>query len=272
MGKCLRIFLIVIAVLAFSLTAHAGDNYPSPTAEFFVNDYAGVLQKSTEDLIASVGKQLENKTGAQVVVVTVSSLEGKDIESYALELGRKWGIGQKGEDNGVLLLNAVNEREVDIEVGYGLEGAIPDIRAKEIIDKIIIPYLKEGDYDSGITNGFMALIGDVAAEYNIELDSDYSYPQTRHSGQSIPADSAAKKLTPFLIIGLIILDGIFFRFRITSALIKLIFWSNIFRGGGRGGGRGGSGGSWGGGSGGFGGGRSSGGGGSFGGGGSSGKY
>ncbi len=270
MGKCQKIFLVITAVLTFSLTAHAEDSYPAPTAEFFVNDYAGVLQKSTEDRIASVGKQLENETGAQVVVVTIHSLEGKDIEGYALELGRKWGIGQKGEDNGVLLLNAVNEREVDIEVGYGLEGAIPDIRAKEIIDRIIIPYLKQGDYDSGIINGFMALTGDIAAEYNIELDSSYSVPQTRRSsGESFPVDSAAKRFAPFFIIGLIILDGIFFRFRITSALIKLIFWSSIFRGGGRGGG---SGGSWGGGSGGFGGGRSSGGGGSFGGGGSSGKY
>jgi uncharacterized protein len=264
--------LVVLLLIIIPSAAFAVDNYPTPTQEFFVNDYANVLSSDAEYDIVNIGKQLEEKTGAQVVVVTINSLEGRNIEEYALELGRKWGIGQKDKNNGVLLLNSVQDREIDIEVGYGLEGAIPDIRTKEIRENFINPYLKAGDYDSGILRGYMALVGDVASEYNVEIQTQDT--QNQSEGQYQGTQSAERKhrslnLSPIIVIILLILDGVFFRFRITSTLIKIVFWSNIFRGGRGGGGGwggfgGGSGGSWGGGS--------SGGGGSFGGGGSNGKY
>ncbi|MCX8131278.1 MAG: TPM domain-containing protein [Clostridia bacterium] len=259
------IIFVIIAVVQAPVMA--ADEYPSPTTGFFVNDFANVIKSDTEYSIIDLGRQLEDKTGAQVVVVTIDTLGGKNIADYALELGREWGIGKKEENNGVLLLNAVQEREIDIEVGYGLEGAIPDVRAREIIRDIIKPYLKDGNYDSGLLNGYIAVINDVAKEYGIALDMDGADTQLEPQRQkSLPDQKQSRglRMAPLLISLLLIVDGVLFRFRITSTLIKIFFWSNIFRGG-RGGGWGGSGGggSWGG---------SSGGGGSFGGGGSSDKY
>ena len=98
----------------------------NPTSEFYVNDYADILDDETEEYIVSHSKYLESKTGAQIVVVTVKNLEGKDLESYATELFRKFGIGDKDKNNGLLLLLALEERKFRVEVGYGLEERLTD--------------------------------------------------------------------------------------------------------------------------------------------------
>jgi uncharacterized protein len=255
---------LVLLILMLPITALAADAYPSPTQVFFVNDFAGVLHDETESRIAALGKQLEEKTGAQVVLVTIKSLDGQDIDSYANELYSRWGIGQKGKDNGVLILYAASNRMLRMEVGYGLEGAIPDIITAEIREKEIAPYTKAGDFDTGFYNGYAAVAGQAAGEYGVEIDGQdipqRDYPERRNS---TGRQERSFNFYPVIIILLVIADGIFFRFRITSTLIRIAFWSNMFRGG-RGGWGGGGG--FGGGSGGG----SSGGGGRSGGGGSSG--
>ena len=258
----------MIAVVVLSMPAFAKNDYPLPTETFFVNDFAGVLDQDTRDKIANLGKLLEEKTGAQVVVVTISTLDGQDIESYSNELFNKWGIGQKGKDNGILILDAVSERMLRIEVGYGLEGAVPDIKTAEIREKYMNPYLKNNDYNSGLYNGYAAVVREVAREYGVDIDTDV---KAAPKNNVMPFSTGRRRtnFTPLLVILFLAFDGIFFRFRITLMLIRLLFWSSFFRGGGRGGwggpGRGGfGGGSWGGGS--------SGGGGRSGGGGSSGGY
>jgi uncharacterized protein len=269
--------IILIALFVFPSAVRAEVNYPDPTPGFFVNDFAGVLSQSTEEKILGIGKQLEEKTSAQVVAVTVNSLEGQDIDAYAVDLFEKWGIGQKDKDNGVLILASISERKLRIEVGYGLEGALPDIKAARIRLDVMNPYLKEDDFDNGFLYGYIAIVEAVAAEYGVTVDMGSTArvphaPYTPPDSYAYPGHTGKSNYSSIIILILYIaIDGIFFRFRITSFLFRLLFFSRFF-GGGRGGWGGGG---FGGGRGGYGGGSfrgSSGGGGRSGGGGSSGGF
>ncbi len=135
------------------------------TPDGYVNDYANVLTPSTK---AELEKQLQlfvASTTNEIAVVTVPSLDGDTIERYALKLFESWKIGKAKQDNGILLLVAVNDRKLRIEVGYGLEGALPDILAKNIIDTVITPSFKNGDYDTGIVQGVTAIMQATFGEY-----------------------------------------------------------------------------------------------------------
>ncbi|MFN4224625.1 MAG: TPM domain-containing protein [Fervidobacterium nodosum] len=154
------------------LTKLFGINIPQPTTYKYINDYVGVVENDVIEKIVSVGRELEVKTGAQITAVVLKTLGDTTIEEYAVELFRKWGIGQKDKDNGVLILAALDDREMRIEVGYGLEGAIPDGKAGRIRDEYIIPYFKEGNYSKGIYYGYLAIAKEVAKEYNVELSFD----------------------------------------------------------------------------------------------------
>lgn len=279
------IIFIIIAVSVFSTAAYAEENYPSPTSGFFVNDFADVLEQSTEERIQSIGKKLEEQTTAQVVLVTIKTLGDQDIDSYAVELFEKWGIGQKDKDNGVLILNAVQERQLRIEVGYGLEGILPDITTAKIRTEDMNPYLKNDDYDNGLLNGYISVVNTVSKEYGVTVDTGTqprSYPGDSSPSSDMSGRTGKNMFYAILIILFLAVDGIFFRFRITSVILKMVFYASFFGGrGGRGGWGGGGRGGWGGGGrggfggGGFGGGGfggSSGGGGRSGGGGSSGGY
>lgn len=250
------IIFIIIAVSVFSAAAYAEGNYPSPTPEFYVNDFADVLDQSTQDRIQGIGRQLEDLTTAQVVLVTINTLDGQDIDTYASELFENWAIGQKEKDNGVLILNAVQDRQLRIEVGYGLEGILPDITAAKIRTEDMNPYLKNGDYDNGLLNGYISVVNTVSKEYNVTVDTGATQPRS-YPGDSMtsgdrPRSVGKNTFYSIFIILFLAVDGIFFRFRITAVILKMIFYAGFFGGGGRGG-RGGRGGWGGGGNGGFGG-------------------
>ena len=274
MKKLIALLTVIVILLSMTtLPAAAAEDYPEPAREFFVNDFADQLSQDTENRIINLGRQLEEKTGAQVVLVTINSLNGQDIDEYRNKLFEKWQIGKKGEDNGVLIVFARAERQLGIEVGYGLEGALPDSRVARIREDNIKPYTQEpgNDFDSGLYSGYLAIANVVAEEYNVKLDGAGTgagkVPQ--QPVQPYSERSRSSGIGIIFVILFLAIDGIFFRFRITSALIKIALISGFFRGGrgGRGGGWGGGGG-FGGGGGGWGG--SSGGGGRSGGGGSSG--
>ena len=122
------IILIIVPLCGCSIEE---SGYPKATSDFFVNDFAGVLSDQTKSEIMSRSAALsENeKVKAQAVVVTVKDTGGEDIADYALNLGREWGVGDKDKNNGVVILLATEQREIQISVGYGLEGAIPDSKA-----------------------------------------------------------------------------------------------------------------------------------------------
>ncbi len=142
----------------------------SPTYDFYVNDYANILSDETKDFIMANSVELNKATKAQIVVVTVPSLDGQDIESYATSLFRKFGIGDKDLNNGLLILVALEERLCRIEVGYGLEGILPDGKTGRYQDEYMIPYFKEDNFDEGIVNGYKAFFATIAKEYNYETD------------------------------------------------------------------------------------------------------
>jgi uncharacterized protein len=147
--------LIAVTVLVFPLFVFA---YTSPgKAQGFVSDFANILDSSTKQKIETDLQNLNNTKTVEVAVVTVPDLGDENIESYAVKLFEEWGIGKKNVDNGILLLVAPKEREVRIEVGYGMESVVTDLLSNQIIQKVIIPEFKTGNYGFGITKGVDAL-------------------------------------------------------------------------------------------------------------------
>ena len=144
---------------------------PASSAGIYVKDEAEVLSAPAEQYLQSLGRQLDQKTTAQLVVVTVKSLNGAPLEDYSLQILRTWGIGSKEKNNGVLLLISTGDRKSRVEVGYGLEGALTDSITGQIQDQFMIPYFKENKYEEGIIRGYEELARRIGREYNVQLAS-----------------------------------------------------------------------------------------------------
>ena len=130
----------------------------------YVNDFAEIISPAVETKLETRLESFTASTSNELAVVTLKSLEGDTVENTAVALFEQWGIGQKDKDNGVLLLVVPNERELKIEVGYGLEPVLTDSRAGTIIRDVITPKFKENDYDSGITDGVEAILAVLAGQ------------------------------------------------------------------------------------------------------------
>jgi len=130
-----------------------------------VVDQANMLSNRTEQELTTLSAAHEQATSNQVVVVTLPDLQGYSIEEFGYQLGRNWGIGQRDSDNGVLLIIAKAERKVRIEVGYGLEGALTDAIASDIIHRVITPRFKRAQFDSGALTGTQSIIAALGGEY-----------------------------------------------------------------------------------------------------------
>lgn len=206
MRKKSLLIISIIMLLVFAVPTLAAMDIPQPDSNFYCLDNAGMLAPETENAIIDASKNLAEKTGAQIVVVTVPALgEGVVLEEYSLELFRRWGIGDKEKNNGVLLLIAQEERKSRIEVGYGLEGALPDAKTGRIQDNNLIPFFKEGNYDQGIITTYNALLKEVAAEY------DVSY-QPASTGTSSQRSAANKNGVSWpVVIGILIVLYIIYR-------------------------------------------------------------
>lgn len=242
-------YLYLLCFWLLALPLQAQQNVPQPKG--YVNDFAGVLDVGSGRQIDALCRELEQKTGAQMVLVTLKSLEGNEIQDYANRLFEAWGIGQKGKDNGILLVDAIEERRIWIEVGYGLEGILPDGKVGEIRDRYVIPNLQTGDRGSAYFSGLAAIGSIIAADAGVTLTG---VPQPQPMRRPSRSGRGIVGIIPFLFfIVMMVLMG---RGRGRSGL-WILPW--FFLGGGFGGGRGGFGG-FGGGFGGFGGGMSGGGG------------
>jgi uncharacterized protein len=163
-----RVAAAVFAFAAIALAcvaASAAPTFPELTGQ--IVDTAGLLSPEDRTAILADLQALEQKSTDQLVVVTVPSLQGYEIEDYGYQLGRHWGIGQKGKDNGILLIVAPNERKVRIEVGRGLEPIVTDLMSKIIIENAILPEFRRGNYGAGIRAGVRdikdTLLGDAEA-------------------------------------------------------------------------------------------------------------
>ena len=150
--------LCALMLSAGAAIAVAADEQALPTLTGRVVDQAELLGPGAEQQLTQMLAAHEQASSEQVVVVTVPSLQGQSIEQYGVELGRAWGIGQKGEDNGALLIVARDDRKIRIEVGYGLEGRLTDAQSSTIINGIMTPAFREGQFEQGIVQGAAAMI------------------------------------------------------------------------------------------------------------------
>ena len=260
MKKFKNLIAAALAACLITLPAAAASKYPDPDSRFFINDFADVIDSAAEEEIYSRAVALQEKTTAQVAVVTVNTLDGEDPADYSLGLGRQWGVGQKGEDNGVVILLAKTERQIYIAVGYGLEGALPDSKTGRIIDAYGLDYLKEDDFSTGLLEIFKAVVNEVYIEYGEEPEAGYTEIDDIY-GDELDGYGAKVAASWAVMLAVVILFVLIFGRRRRG-----FFWFGGPPHGGFGGGFGGSGGGFSSG-GGFGGGGFSGGGGSFGGGG-----
>jgi uncharacterized protein len=138
-----------------------------PTLKGRVNDYAGLLSPGTVRQLEATLQQLEASDSTQIVVLTIPSLEGDSLEDFSIRVAEQWQIGQRQLDNGALLLIAKAERQLRIEVGYGLEGRLTDLMAGRIIRDVIVPRFKAGQIDQGIVEGVQAMVSAVKGEYAV---------------------------------------------------------------------------------------------------------
>ena len=224
-----------------------------------VVDLAGIVDNSAEAKLNQYLRELEQKTTAQIAILTIDSLAGESLEDLSITVAHdKWKLGQKGKDNGVLLLVSLSDKKYRIEVGYGLEGVIPDSLAGSIGRSYLVPFFKKGDYSNGIYTAALALANEIAKDSGVKITG---MPQLKPTVQSTGEDQSIGifgKIMSLVFIFILIILVI----RNPKLFLMLLLFSSM---GGRGGGWGGGGGF--GGSGGFGGG-----GGGFGGGGASGGW
>jgi uncharacterized protein len=260
LGLIAFILATLLAVLSLALPAGAAPVYPK--LEGRVTDAAGILPADTVAALDAKLAALEKQTSIQLFVATVPDLQGYEIDEYGYQLGRAWGVGQKGQNNGALLIVAPNQRKVRIEVGYGLEGTLTDALTSQIIRRDIVPRFKAGDMAGGVVAGTDAIIKLV------ELPANERAMAAADAAEADRGRSGGPSLGTIIWLVIIIIWVIvsISRQKRGRRSGSTIIWGPGLGGGGGWGGGGGGG--WGGGGGGFGGG----GGGSFGGGGSSGGW
>ena len=162
------IFVLLIGFVCFSSSLSAGE-VTLPQYRGYINDFANLITPSDYQTLNSLAGGLEQKTTAEIAIVTLKTTKPYDIQDYSVRLWDKWKIGKTGKDNGILLLVAAEDRKVWITTGYGLEGAIPDAEASKIYRNIIVPYFKKGEFSKGILAGTIALVDLVAKEYNVNI-------------------------------------------------------------------------------------------------------
>ncbi len=230
MRRGLSVIGAVIALAAFAglAPARAQQSFPALTGR--IVDQASVIPATAQAAIEPKLADLETKSGIQLVVATVSSLGGQDIDSYANALFRDWKLGEKTKNNGVLLLVAPNERKVRIEVGYGLEGTLTDALSQVIISNAMAPRFKAGDFGDGVSRG----VDDIIAV----LTTDSSEWQQR---PSLRLDTPDQTRLSDATIGLLLFGFIVLMLfcPICREIFFQIMWAVLISGGGRGGSSGG---------------------------------
>ncbi len=187
-----------------------------PQLKGHVNDYANIINGHEEQQIEKYLTDLENTTGIQLAVLTIPTLKGEDLASFAIKTAETWKLGQEGKDNGALLLVAYQERQVRIETGYGLEDKLTDAKCGRIIRNVIIPEFKDGDYSQGILKGIMNM-GGIASD-NQELIS-------KSVAQDYDDDEGAVEGILFLAIWVIF---VFVIISSRGGLFKWLFLSRLF--------------------------------------------
>ena len=248
--RLLTCFFVLLSVAA------SAENIKDLKPTGYVNDFAHVIDQNTAAQMEDICHQIDDKAHAQIAVVTINTLDGSDIESYAVDLFHQWGVGAKATNRGVLILYAIRDHRARIEVGYGLEPILPDGKTGSF-QREAIPLMRQGEYSQALLLVTSRVADVIASDAGVQLTGERPRPPAQ------PDDEPQKGIS----IGGIIIIIIVILIILFTPLRSILFWmlfSNVFGGGRRGGwgggGFGGFGGGGGGGFGGFGGGSSGGGG------------
>lgn len=180
-------YVLFLLILAFSISQTLFSlDVPRLTGR--VNDYANILSAGQEAELENLLRDTEEKTSAQVALLTINSLAGEALEDFSIRVVEKWELGQEERDNGVLLLVAMADRKVRIEVGYGLEPILTDAKSGYIIRKFIVNQFKKGNYFAGIKSGLGAVTGIIKKEFDItpEQLSKFKKEESRSKGSHFP--------------------------------------------------------------------------------------
>jgi uncharacterized protein len=163
--QCGRLFFAVVTILASAICAHAAEVIP-PKPDRYFNDYAGVVSRGAVERLNTQLAEFERDTSNQIVVAVYRKMESNSsIEDYAQRIAQTWQVGQKDKRNGVVLLVFLDDRKSSIQVGYGLEGALPDITAYDIRDRHMNPHFRKGDYEGGLSEAVDLICKAIRGEY-----------------------------------------------------------------------------------------------------------
>jgi uncharacterized protein len=207
--KRLSLLALILCIYASSIFAQKVQAV-NPTIKIrnYVTDQSAILSSSEIGQLETKLSNFEKETSTQVIVYIIPSLNGESLEETSYEIAEQNGIGQKGKNNGVLLFIVTGDKKLRIEVGYGLEGALPDALAGQIIRKEITPYFKQGEYFEGINAGVDAIIGATKGEYTVDQPSTKSEPKNETLICGLPL------AVFFIFFGM----GLFFTFLVISAI------------------------------------------------------
>jgi len=204
MYKKLLIAVVFLATVC-AFVATASTPQPPDVPRDYVVDLAGIVRSDLKDELNAYLQTLEQKTTAQVLVLTVQTLDNQSIEEFALNTKEKWKLGQKGKDNGVLIVVALKDRKYRIEVGYGLESVLPDSLVGSIGREYFVPYFRQGDYSTGIYAGTIAVIRTIATHEGVSITIGSEQPQPRGAYSRKPLSVFNKiLLAVFGIIALVL--------------------------------------------------------------------
>jgi len=229
------LFLCLVAVCV----SHSADIPEKPVN--YVVDLAGIMDNATEKRLNGYLQELEQKTTAQLVVLTIKSLEGESIEDFSIKIAHdNWKLGQKGKDNGVLFLISVTDRKYRIEVGYGLEGVLPDSMVGSLGRNFLVPLFRKGEYSKGIFLTAVAMANEIAVDAGVNIQG---MPKVNRRVQPIIKEKTGGLLHTIMTIGFLIIVVILFIKNPRLFLMLLLFSSMGGRRGswGSGGGFGGGG-------------------------------
>lgn len=170
--------ILAIIIILFPLCSFADIDLPESPPSFYLDDLH-MLDNKTKENISQTNRELEQKTGSQVIVATIKNKSGLPASDLAAKIFNKWGIGDQKKKNGVLILltedDFSGDHEIFISSGYGIEGRLNDGKIGRIIDNFMIEDLRKGNYSTAINEGFNSIVGEIADEYEIKLDSNYDY-------------------------------------------------------------------------------------------------
>lgn len=226
------LLLVLSAVLGVCAQAETVSQLPQPTS--YVSDFAGVIDSDSKQQMEQLSREVSQQAHATIVVVTIHSLDGENIDEFSNDLYEKWKVGPKDTDRGVMLILAINDRKRRIEVGYGLEGILNDAKVGDI-GRTMVPYLQRGEYGPGLLQAEEQIANVIAADAHVTL-APVAHPVRQ------PAPQRSRNDWLGIVIFFIIIFFIFGGGRRGGGWLPWFILGNMMGGGGRGGGWGGGGG------------------------------